>query len=83
MDKNNHLHTQKIDIIKGKVSEHERDAVIAAITVLAVGAAALAASYAVKKEPRLLSPWKMAADSRLGQSFSDYRLRQKAKKQQS
>jgi hypothetical protein len=77
---NPHPITQKIEIVKGPVSDLERDAVIAAI-IVALGAAAVGTAYAVKKEPRLLSPWKMAADSRIGHTFTDLRLRHQAKKQ--
>lgn len=81
MEKHPNPVTQQIEIVKGFVTEHERDAVIAAI-IVALGAAAVGTAYAVKKEPRLLTPWKMAADSRVGRSFSDLRLRHQAKRQQ-
>lgn len=74
--------TQTIDIVKGNPTTHERDAVIAAIVVASIAAAAVAATYAVKKEPRLLTPWKMIGDSRMGHGFESLRRQHKARRQQ-
>ncbi|GEM_PF-1785958 len=54
-----------IEIIKGNASEDERDAVIAAVIVLAIGAAAMS-DEVLRHQTRPLSAWRMATDTRLG-----------------